>query len=214
MDERSRRESGTSTPKKTPKADKVRRRGWAETYVEDPNGYDDLDIEAVERIMPKGEIEWRQAKVIRSPLHEGIGVTGVHENRKDAESAGAPPDRAAIEQSRGTVIEIATGLYTVQTGAGRYVCTLRKSLRIEHSGYSNMLAVGDEVIVSHNGHERGMVDAILTRRSALRAARPVQRVQATGHRRECRSTADRRILAQSGLLARAYGPLSHRSTAP
>ncbi len=33
-----------------------------------------------------------------------------------------------------------------------------------------MLAAGDEVVVSHNGHERGMVEAVLPRRSAL--ARP------------------------------------------
>lgn len=169
MDEKSRRESGTSTTKKTPKPGKVRRRDWAETYIEDPTGYDNLDIEAVERVMPKGETEWRQAKVIRSPLHEGISATAAHGTLKTQaldDSAG----RSGIQQSRGTVVEIATGLYTIQTPAGRYVCTLRKALRVEHSGYSNMLAVGDEVIVSHNGHTRGTVDAILPRRSAL--ARP------------------------------------------
>jgi ribosome biogenesis GTPase / thiamine phosphate phosphatase len=58
----------------------------------------------------------------------------------------------------------------VETAAGRYLCSLRKSLRIEHSGYSNMIAVGDNVVVSHNGHREGIVDAILPRRSAL--ARP------------------------------------------
>lgn len=169
MDERTRRGSGTNTPKKPPKAGRVRRRDWGETYIEDPNGYYDLDIEAAERVMPKGEIEWRQAKVIRSPLHEGIGMAAAHED-SNTQASDDSAARSAIEQSRGTVVEIATGLYTVQTSAGRYVCTLRKALRVEHSGYSNMLAVGDEVIVSHNGHERGTVDAILPRRSAL--ARP------------------------------------------
>ncbi len=170
MEDRSRRESGTSTTRKTPKAEKVRRRDWAETYIEDPSGYDDLDIEAAERIMPKGEIEWRQAKVIRSPLHEGIGLTETNAEHAFTESTDDQPARCITEQSRGTVVEVASGLYTVQTGPGRYTCTLRKTLRIEHSGYSNMLAVGDEVIISHNGHEQGVVDAILPRRSAL--ARP------------------------------------------
>ena len=135
-----------------------------------PTGTHDLDIEAAERVMPKGETEWRQAKVIRSPLHEGIGDVTPGENQTNAQPDGVQVDRAAIERSHGTVVEIATGLYTVETEAGRYMCTLRKALRIEHSGYSNMLAVGDEVVVSHNGHERGIVDAILPRRSAL--ARP------------------------------------------
>lgn len=169
MEERSRRVSGITTTKKSPRTGKVRRRDWTETYIEDPNGYDDLDIEAAERVMPKGEIEWRQAKVIRSPLHEGIGIAAAHaESSMQASHNSADP--GAIERSRGTVVEIATGLYTIQTPAGRYVCNLRKALRVEHSGYSNMLAVGDEVIVAHNGHERGTVDAILPRRSAL--ARP------------------------------------------
>ena len=52
---------------------------------------------------------------------------------------------------------------------------MRSSLRTPHSGFSNVLAAGDEVVVSyrtvsHNGHERGMVEAVLPRRSAL--ARP------------------------------------------
>ena len=50
------------------------------------------------------------------------------------------------------------------------LCNLRSSLRTPHSGFSNVLAAGDEVVVSHNGHERGMVEAVLPRRSAL--ARP------------------------------------------
>lgn len=170
MEERSQRESGTNPTKKMPKTGKVRRRDWSETYGADPSSYDDLDIEAVERVMPKGEIEWRQAKVIRSPLHEGIGAAAAGVKQADTPTFGNSADRSVIEQSRGTVVEIATGLYTIQTRVGRYVCTLRKGLHIEHSGYSNMLAVGDEVIVSHNGHERGTVDAILPRRSAL--ARP------------------------------------------
>ena len=55
--------------------------------------------------------------------------------------------------------------------AGRtLLCTIRSSLRVPHSGLSNVVAAGDEVVVSHNGHDRGLVDAVLPRRSAL--ARP------------------------------------------
>ncbi len=83
MDERAaRQESGAGqapakqTQKKSDKSGKVRPRRWAEVYLSDPEGYDDLDIETRERVMPEGETEWRQAKVIRSPLHEGIGGAG------------------------------------------------------------------------------------------------------------------------------------------
>lgn len=157
--------------KKTDKPGKVRPRRWAETYLADPDGYDDLDIASRERVMPEGETEWRQAKVIRSPLHEGFAAgakaTAPDEAEVTAAGEAARPATRGMEQSKGTVVEIASGLYTVDTDQGRYLCTLRKSLRIEHSGYSNMLAVGDQVVVSHNGHGQGIVDEILPRRSAL-----------------------------------------------
>jgi ribosome biogenesis GTPase / thiamine phosphate phosphatase len=175
MEERAQRESGVKpAKKKTDKQSKVRQRGWADAYLSNPDGYDDLDIESSERVMPEGETEWRQAKVVRSPLHEGIAAPSGPTRREGAEpeEPGEPvrPATPGMEQSAGTVVEVATGLYTVETTHGRYVCTLRKSLRVEHSGYSNMLAVGDQVVVSHNGHKQGIVDEILPRRSAL--ARP------------------------------------------
>ena len=157
MDERARHESGIKKTKSKVQGNHVRPRAWTEAYLEDPDGYDDLDIEGVERVMPKGETEWRQAKVIRSPLHEGIG-----------EASAPRASSQSLEQ--GTVTEIASGIYTVKTTDELYRCTLRKSLRSDHSGYANMLAVGDEVTISHNGHAQGMVEAILPRRSAL--ARP------------------------------------------
>lgn len=142
-------------PRKTAQPDKVRRKDWGAFYQEDdPDAYFDLDIADFERVMPEGETEWRQAKVIRSPLHEGIAAK---------QAPGSSP-------AQGTVVEISSGLCTVAANGTSYLCTLRNSLRIEHSGYSNMVAVGDEVLFTHNGHERGIVDAVLPRRSAL--ARP------------------------------------------
>lgn len=170
FEEKAQRATG-GVAKKTPKAQKparVRQKNWTDVYAENPDGYDDIDIESTQRVMPKGETEWREAKVVRSPLHEGVGVPA--EVTPSTEAEGEKQAAAGYEQSRGTVVEVASGLYTVETPEGRYLCSLRKSLRIEHSGYSNMLAVGDHVIVSHNGHRQGIVDAILPRRSAL--ARP------------------------------------------
>ncbi len=124
-------------PKKAEKAGKVRERRWADAYLSDPDGYDDLDIAGSERVMPEGEIEWRQAKIVRSPLHEGIAASAVTKSPENEEAA--PPEAIrpmapGMEQSKGTVVEVATGLVTVATDAGRYTCTLRKSLRVEHSG--------------------------------------------------------------------------------
>jgi ribosome biogenesis GTPase len=178
FEEKAQRATGAAQSKKASKSaaksGKVRQRNWTDVYTEDPEAYDDLDIESTQRVMPKGETEWREAKVIRSPLHEGVGVEPAPTDAAGVEAA-ATGDKlpAGYEQSRGTVVEVATGLYTVDTPEGRYLCSLRKSLRIEHSGYSNMVAVGDHVVVSHNGHKQGIIDAILPRRSALARPDPI-----------------------------------------
>ena len=166
-----------AAPKKTPKPAPARQRNWTDIYVENPDGYDDLDIVAAERVMPKGETEWREAKVVRSPLHQGLGPapqSPILDPEPVVEGEPAAPlssaEQAGTVKTRGTVVEVASGLYAVETAAGRYLCSLRKSLRVEHSGYSNMIAVGDQVVFSHNGHRDGIVETILPRRSAL--ARP------------------------------------------
>lgn len=156
--------------KKPSREERVRQKGWTDIFAEDPDGYDDLDITDRERVMPKGETEWRQAKVIRSPLHEGFGL---------AEPAPAGNRTTGWTQAEGTVVEISSGLCSVQAGGQTYLCHLRSALRVPHSGYSNMVAVGDRVTISHNGNggghhdggrHDGMVEAIQPRRSAL--ARP------------------------------------------
>lgn len=93
--------------KKPPKETRVRQRGWTDVFAEDPDGYDDLDITSRERVMPKGETEWRQAKVIRSPLHDGFGL---------AEPARAAEHAAGLTRTEGTVVEVSSGLCSVQAG--------------------------------------------------------------------------------------------------
>lgn len=162
-----------SAPRKTAQPDKVRRKDWAEFYQEDdPEAYYDLDIADFERVVPEGETEWRQAKVIRSPLHNGIGMkqTAGQVAELTAEPGAAPAPAAGQATAQGTVIEISAGLCTVAANGMTYLCSQRKALRVEHSGYSNMVAVGDEVIFTPTGGKRGVVDAVLPRRSAL--ARP------------------------------------------
>lgn len=175
------------TPKRAPKAEKVRRRDWTEVYNEDPDAYDDLDITGIERVVPKGEAEARKRTPTGSALHAGLGLAQLAPPR-DAEiatpetedaaqaAAGDGIPAAGITRSQGIVIEVSTGLCRVRLTAGSadrdrvLLCNLRPALRVPHSGFSNVVAAGDEVVVSHNGHAHGVVDAVLPRRSAL--ARP------------------------------------------
>jgi len=137
--------------------------------------------------MPRGETEARRTKTPASPLHLGLGLTAATTASLDSEfeatASGVEP-RDSI--SHGTVVEVSSGLCRVALPGHILLCNLRSSLRTPHSGFSNVLAAGDEVVVSHNGevvvshngevvvshngHERGMVEAVLPRRSAL--ARP------------------------------------------
>lgn len=146
-------------PKKVHRQERVRRKDWTGAFEEDPEGHDSLPER--ERVMPKGEIQWRQAKIIRFPLHQGFGPTGV-------EPGGDRRDGQAVAQ--GTVFEVSSDLCRVQVGERAFLCQLRNALRVAHSGYSNIVAVGDHVTISHDGEGRGTVEAILPRRSAL--ARP------------------------------------------
>lgn len=149
--------------KKTPKEERVRQRGWTATFAEDPESYYDLDIADRERVMPKGETEARRGTAPVSPLHGGLGLDV--RARSDPAQADTVP-----EQSQGTVVEVSSGLCRVTVGSRLLLCSLRNSLRTPHSGFSNVVAAGDAVLVSHNGHDRGLVEAVLPRRSAL--ARP------------------------------------------
>jgi ribosome biogenesis GTPase / thiamine phosphate phosphatase len=170
LKDQARREAGRSA-RKAPKPDRVRPKNWTTTYIEDPDGYDDLDIIARERVIPRGETEARQAKTPASPLHHGMGLKMATPETVNADpAAGKAGTEVRDDVSRGTVVEVSSGLCRVALPDRTLLCNLRSSLRTPHSGFSNVLAAGDEVVVSHNGHERGMVEAVLPRRSAL--ARP------------------------------------------
>jgi ribosome biogenesis GTPase len=68
------------------------------------------------------------------------------------------------------VIEVSSGLCRVRLDARDLICEIRQSLRSPHSGFANVVAVGDRVLVNLNGADRGYVEGVLPRRSAL--ARP------------------------------------------
>ena len=70
LKDQARREAAKST-RKAPKPDRVRPKNWTTTYLEDPDGYDDLDIADRERVVPRGETEARQAKTPDPPAPRG-----------------------------------------------------------------------------------------------------------------------------------------------
>jgi ribosome biogenesis GTPase len=141
--------------KRNRKPDRVRRKDWADAPPGDYGG----DAPDWERVMPRGERERRRAVLKMAVLA--------------AEEEESPPAEDAAEGSvgrRGMVMEVATGLCRVDLDGRELLCSARGALSAADTGLTNLVAVGDEVVVSADGTDRGVVEAVLPRRSAL--ARP------------------------------------------
>jgi ribosome biogenesis GTPase len=151
--------------KDTPREERVRHKDWAAQFGEDGVIFDDLALPSVERVVPLGEQERRRANLAR--VASGI-VMPDGSNRPPA-VAPAPAHSTAVETA--AVFEVSQGLCRVALGDGRQLlCEVRRSLKASDTGFTNIVAVGDQVQVSHNGAARGMIETVLPRRSAL--ARP------------------------------------------
>lgn len=119
---------------------------------------DDLDTCQTERIMPRGEHERRRA--IWTAALETL------EEAAEVEDGTASP-MAEIKGSRGRVIEVSTGLCRVALDGHTVLCAMRGTLSAGETGYTNIVAVGDEVIVSVDACGQGAVEAVAPRRTAL-----------------------------------------------
>ena len=151
--------------KDTPHEERVRRKDWATQFGEDGVTFDDLALPSVERVVPLGEQERRRANLAR--VAGGIVMPGG--SNRPTTVPPAPAHSTAVETA--AVFEVSQGLCRVALGDGRQLlCEVRRSLKASDTGFTNIVAVGDQVQVSHNGTARGMVEAVLPRRSAL--ARP------------------------------------------
>lgn len=146
--------------KDTPREERVRRKDWASQFCADGEISDDLYTPTTERVMPVGEQERRRTALVRAAT--AVVAPAV---------VATPPPIRNNQQKNCTVIEVAQGLCRVRLADDETrLCVVRQSLKASDTGFTNIVAVGDEVIVSHNGTERGIIEAVLPRRSAL--ARP------------------------------------------
>jgi ribosome biogenesis GTPase len=144
--------------KRNRKPKRPRRKNWMPDSFDDP---DELyDLPQTERVMPRGEWERRQAVMdaVLATLEE------------QASDEGETPAEEEPVGSQGLVIEVSSGLCRVDVGGRSLTCALRGSLSAQDTGFTNVVAVGDEVIVSENSSAQGVVEAVLPRRSVL--ARP------------------------------------------
>jgi ribosome biogenesis GTPase len=75
-----------------------------------------------------------------------------------------------VSSLQGTVVEVSSGLCRVDVVGQTLMCGLRGSLSAEETGFTNVVAVGDDVFVSADSSGWGVVEQVLPRRTVL--ARP------------------------------------------
>ena len=142
----------TKTKKKT--TQKPRRKDWdSDSY----DTWDDNDYLDEERILPRGENERRRN--LEAQAFDKTPLTSELATDMETDSDGSA-----------LVVEVSSGLCRVEIGNKTLVCTLRGNLQIHETGYSNLIAVGDRVIISQDGDENGVVEKVLPRRSILARA--------------------------------------------
>ncbi len=125
--------------------ERVRHRDWAAAYDGDPDAF-----VQIERVMPRTEGERRRANMA-AVQNNLLGQAGPAIRHSTAIPTGPS----------GVVIAISTGLCQVRLADGdSLLCEVRRSLAAEMPGFTNAVAVGDEVTVTRNGGERGMVTGV------------------------------------------------------
>jgi ribosome biogenesis GTPase len=140
--------------KRNRKTKRARRKDWLPDSL-DVDALDDLDITQEERVMPRGERERRQAM-----LNEAL--TRIQEREKrDSLSHSTNGDH------QGMVVEVSSSVCRVDLDGQTLLCGLRGALSAEDTGYTNVVAVGDQVIVTPDGAEQGIVEEVLPRTSVL-----------------------------------------------
>jgi ribosome biogenesis GTPase len=144
-------------PNRKPKL--ARERNWRERYLSGELDQEELDSRQVERIVPRS----REEKLIeiRTKVEQEL-------------TQQAPPDIDQQETPKdgqtGTVIQISTSIYHVDLGDTVLLCAVRGSLTASETGYTNIVAVGDKVLVSPGDAGHGVIEHVLPRRTVL--ARP------------------------------------------
>ncbi|MFC1997018.1 ribosome small subunit-dependent GTPase A [Chloroflexota bacterium] len=150
-----RRKSGLRSQKKKPRIKKVTSNDW--------DDLDEMEFDTYQPIVSK--IEHERRREVEKAISHGSNV----------ESSGvvSRSNEATPNSTRGTsalVVETSSGICRVDLDGEIILCDIRGNIKDAVTGYVNPVAVGDRVLISKNGTERGVVEAVLPRRSVL--ARP------------------------------------------
>jgi len=139
--------------KRNRQPDRVRDKSWKQFDSHDPDVWEEVEIGGNERIMARDEKERRFAL-----------SSGALASRHAAQGIGATP---RADGQRGVVTEVASGICRVHVDGRTLLCTLHSALGAAETGFTNVVAVGDDVRVASEDGQWGIIMAVLPRRSAL-----------------------------------------------
>ena len=129
---------------------RVRDKSWTQY---DLDAYEDLDVPDDEPIVPRGEHERRRAALAAITQQLTAGEAELEDSTEGWRG--------------GLVTRVSSGFYQVDSEEGRFTCSVRGSLTAYDTGYTNVVAVGDEVLFSTVGSKQGVIERVLPRRTCL-----------------------------------------------
>jgi ribosome biogenesis GTPase / thiamine phosphate phosphatase len=112
---------------------------------------------ADQRIMPLDELDRRKAV-------EEQSAAALVQTLDDAQWQNMADETPFL---LGKVVEVSRGLCRAEVNGDTIVCDVRGILTAEGSGYTNIMAVGDRVLVQPLADDRGLVEGVLPRRTGL-----------------------------------------------
>lgn len=127
-----------------------RRKNWLDVLDDDLEALD--GVQGFERIMPLDENDRRRRVV---------DVASDPDEARESEAPSAP------DALQGRVLEVSTGLCRVALNGRSVLCDLRGSLSAADSGFTNVVTVGDRVLISRTASDSGVVEQVLPRRNTL-----------------------------------------------
>lgn len=137
----------------------VRDKSWKTRVLrEEIDEWDEVTPQ-IERVVPRGREEERVK--LWTKVEQDLQLDSTEEGI---------PETIPDGWQHGIVTRVSTSLYDVDLGQETALCAVRGSLTAAETGYTNVVAVGDEVLVSLDLSGDGVIERIYPRQTVL--ARP------------------------------------------
>ena len=133
-----------------------------------PNNWDDwdeLDEMLLESFVP---IQSRNEKERKNKIEKqaALDPKGYQSSLTNQNGEGFKPGEQH-DLKQGLVVEAGSGMCRVEVEQQIFLCEIRGTLKEIETGYVNVIAVGDQVMIKSIGGNQGVVEVILPRRSIL-----------------------------------------------